>query len=334
MPVVDCYRVLTEASIDVNRGEFLTLSEEARLQVTDDVLTGLMKFITDKYNSLDFSEIERSAGDIDRFKYKSLIMENSKILKDIYESSQDPGARKYLDVIYAVDEVMRFLGEDREKIAALYRSGNGIIQLMYTSLVAACLYSIGILVSNTIRFVTTDQDADCTVMFDEIPGTIKHVHIKNVLAARSSINDMHQLVKEYHKQSKLSESVEAIAIGALITGFVIYLIPKIIILIREIIYSIYFHRVKTAEMIGVQIDLLNVNIESLEAGRGNKKVIARQKNIVEKLKKWQNRVAVKNDMVNSMVLTQKNRENQSLKIDKNSPIVRDPGSFNASDLMI
>ena len=58
--------ILAEAVEVVNRPFVLNMSEAAQLQVTDEVLTGMMKFITDKYNSLDFGEIERSAGDISR----------------------------------------------------------------------------------------------------------------------------------------------------------------------------------------------------------------------------------------------------------------------------
>ena len=70
MVQVDYLKVLSETGIDVDRPLFRSLSEDAKFQVTDDVLTGMMKFITDKYNALDFGEIERSAGDIEKFKYR------------------------------------------------------------------------------------------------------------------------------------------------------------------------------------------------------------------------------------------------------------------------
>ena len=67
--------VLQESGIDINARTYNYLSEAAQLKVTDDVLTGMMKFITDKYNALDFGEIEKSAGDISRFKYAAIIQE-------------------------------------------------------------------------------------------------------------------------------------------------------------------------------------------------------------------------------------------------------------------
>lgn len=336
----NCAKVLTECGVPFQSSAIAFLSEEAKLQVTDEVLTGMLRFITDKYNSLDFSEIEKSAGDIGKFRYTTVLRENAATLRSIYEASPDPGAAKYTEVANAVDTVLEHLFANRSRYSTLYKSGNGMIQLLYTSLVAACVYSIGILISNTIRFVTTEQSTECQVLFDEIPGSIKHVHIQNILSAARSTGDFNKLLdtceSQLKKGSSMHESVTAasIAVGAAAVGLIVAMIPKIIILIREIIYSVYFNRVKLSEMLGVQIDLLNTNIESLEAGRGSKKVIARQKKIVEKLTKWKNRVAVRTDSTTSMVAVQKRKEANALKIDSDSPIIQAPGTFDAGSLML
>ena len=319
-------QVLTEAGFDVTRSDFLLLSEANQVQVTDEALTGMMKFITDKYNSLDFSEIEKSAGDITRFKYYQLILENCQILREIYDSAKDQGADKYLKVVVSIEEVMRHLMDRRQQYTTLYRSGNGVVQLLYTSLVSAALYATGTLVCNTIRFVTTEKDTPCEVLYDEIPGAVKHIHIKNILSAADDIQTINKVLDTFSSsttRAKMSESVTLSAgtIAIMTIGGVILLIPKIIVLIREIIYSIYYSRVKMAEMLELQQDLLKTNIESLEAGRGNKKVIARQKKIAQKLETWKNRVALKMDSTETLKRTQERKENASLKIDRNSPLM-------------
>lgn len=339
MVQVDYLKVLSETGIDVDRPLFRSLSEDAKFQVTDDVLTGMMKFITDKYNALDFGEIERSAGDIEKFKYKDMLYENIETLSSIYSNASDTGATRYLEVCTAVRNVLNFLREYRNEFRTQYQAGNGMIQLLYTSLVAGCIYSVGILVSNTIRFVTTEQETDCQVLYDEIPGTIKHVHIKNILAASNDLATYEKLLRTYGQrgtQQAMHESISAGAVAAVVLGIgaVIMLIPRVLVIIREIIYSVYYTRVKVADMIAVQVDLINTNIESLEAGRGNKKVIAKQKRIVDKLVKWQNRIAVKVDTVNTMVAMQKKRENTSMRIEQNSPIMMDPGALAAGDLLL
>lgn len=329
---------LIEAGFPIARGTLFGLNEAAQLKVTDDVLTKMMKFITDKYNSLDMSEIEKSAGDIKRFKYTGIIQENIDILENVYQNSTDLGAEKYLEVCRSAENVLAFLHKRSNDFSVLYKSGNGFIQLLYTSLVAACIYSIGVLISNTIRFVTVEQDTDCQVLFDEIPGTIKHVHIKNIVAAAKDIGTMDRILDEMMNQSKkrVNESVVVTAgvVALLVLGGIILLVPRIIILIREIIYSIYHTRVKISDMLALQTELVRTNIESLEAGRGNKKIIARQKRIADKLEKWKDRLAIKMDTTEVAVKMQKTRENKELALDRDSPLVQEINNEFGSGVMI
>ena len=323
---------LIECGFEVNKSDFIYLNEANQIQITDDALTGMMKFITDKYNSIDFGEIEKSAGDITRFKYTKMLEDNLETLDSVYKNASvtDPGAKKYVEVILHCRTVLNFLQNNRMMFSALFKGGNGMIQLLYTSLVAGIIYCTGILVSNTIRFVTTEKDTDCEVLFDEIPGTIRHCHIKNMAYAYNSLSNFEKYLNECYKvqiqKRGINESIGTVAfvIGGVVIG--ISLIPNIINLIREIIYSIYCSRTKISEMLAVQQELLKTNIESLEAGRGNKKVIARQKKIAEKLEKWKNRFAMKADTTDNLKRTQMKKENETLRIDKDSPLMNPDNS--------
>lgn len=323
---------LIECGFEVNKSDFIYLNEANQVKITDDALTGMMKFITDKYNSIDFSEIEKSAGDINRFKYTKMLEDNLETLDSVYENAvvTDPGAKKYVEVILHCRTVLNFMRNNRMMFSALFKAGNGMIQLLYTSMVAGIIYCTGILVSNTIRFVTTEKDTDCEVLFDEIPGTIRHCHIKNMAYAYNSLSNFEKYLNECYavqiQKRGINESIGTIAfvIGGVIVG--ISLIPNIINLIREIIYSIYCSRTKISEMLAVQQELLKTNIESLEAGRGNKKVIARQKKIAEKLEKWKNRFAMKADTTDNLKRAQIKKENETLRIDKDSPLMNPDNS--------
>lgn len=320
--------------------QFNFLSEAAQVQVTDNVLMEMFKFVTDKYNSLDFGEIERSAGDLSRFQYRDLIETNAQTLMNIYELSTDPGAKVYIDTINDINTVYRFLMNRRDKISFLYKKGNGVIQLMYTSLVAGMLYALTALINNTIRFVTVDQDADIEVLFDEIPNSQKEIHIRNIRNCARDIKSFESLVDKLYDTEKsgtpIQESVSGVVLGVMIAAGVIYLIPKIIVLIREIIYSIYYARVRIADVIGVQIELIRTNIESLEtSGRGkeNKKVIARQKRVVDRLEKIQKKLVRNMDAADSLTKIQVKKENAAIHVEKDSVYVS-PTATDTSSLMI
>ena len=337
MPRLNMYKALIEAGIEVDKVTFTLLDEANQVRVADEALTNMMKFITDKYNSIDFGEIERTAGDYKKFKYIGMIDENLNMLRNVYENSPDEGAKKYLEVINSCFIVREHLLANGAIYTTLYKQGNGLAQLMYTSLVAALIYAIGIMVSNTIRFVTSEKDAECEVLFDEIPGSIKHIHIKNVNAAANDIDSFTKLLNEMAKPSirnTMSESI-SIPVGALLAiGAVIILAPRIIYIIRSIIYSIYYNRVKFSDMLGVQANLVRANIESLEGRKGDKKVIARQKRIADQLEKWKNRIAIKFDGVEAMQNQQIRREDSTLKIDKNSSILYPNPEISGAGLLI
>ena len=150
-----------------------------------------------------------------------MLYENIETLSSIYSNASDTGATRYLEVCTAVRNVLNFLREYRNEFRTQYQAGNGMIQLLYTSLVAGCIYSVGILVSNTIRFVTTEQETDCQVLYDEIPGTIKHVHIKNILAASNDLATYEKLLRTYGQrgtQQAMHESISAGAVAAVVLG--------------------------------------------------------------------------------------------------------------------
>ena len=322
----DIFKALVEAGVTIKASDIAFLSEDAKIKVADATLTEMFKFVTDKYNALDFSEIERSAGDIRKFKYRELIMSNAVILDDIYKESSDPGAEKYREVIRSVSKVNGWLGGNAGVISELYRGGNGVVQMIYTSTVAAMIYGVSALITNTIRFVTTETDSDMEVVFEEIPGSIRQVHIRNLLNLSNDIESFNKVIQAFSKNDKTIKMNEAVttssvAIAIMAIGGVIYLIPKIITLIREIIYSVYYSRVKMQNMLELQISLIRTNIESLEAGRGNKKVIVRQKRIADQLEKLKTKLSVKLDTADALSKVQQKKENQSLHLDRNSPLV-------------
>jgi len=345
-------RALSEAGIEFDvsqRSHFLCLDEANQLRVADNVLSDMMKFITDKYNAIDFREIEKSAGDFSRFRYATMIMDNAKTLHEIYSTTPDQGAHKYLEVINAITDVSERLIAQKKSISELYRSGDGMTQLVYTSLVTSLISSIGILVANTIRFVTTEQTADCEVLFDEIPNTFKHVHIKNVLAAPKAMDNFaiyQNMVIEAKRNGAMNESITLAAvtkiIGAIASAFghagagaaassavsgaatavagtaasvvvPIVAIAALILFSRDIIYAVYYGRTKISDYLAQQEAMIRTNIEALKRRGASDKVIARQAKWADILGKLSKKIGVKNDTAEANARAAKRKEDEEIK---------------------
>lgn len=330
------YKALVEAGVTVDIAHFMHLDEAARIQVTDKVMTDMFKFITDKYNSIDFSEIEKSAGDYKRFKYLQLVDENVQVLQSIYSANADKdGAKKFLGTLEDINTCSRFLIDNREQFMYLYRTNTGFAQLIYTCMVSSIVYSVSALVAQTIRFITLEDDDDLSIVYDEMNNAAKNIHVKNVSNAAKSIPNIKKYIDLAYQEKKASLS-ESITLASIVTAVssnpavavasvaaaIILLIPRIIPFIREVIYSIYFSRVNIAQAIGIQVELIRTNIETLESsGRGTKKIIARQRSIANKLEKLQNIVAVRTLNAKPMMTREMSQENRRLNIPKNSEMV-------------
>lgn len=322
---------LEEAGVTVDHGYYAFLDEATKVKVTDNVMVDMFKFITDKYNSIDFSEIEKSAGDYKRFKYADLIDTNIETLRNVYLSSSEPGAQKFIVTLNNMQMIVEFLKMNREKISYLYKNKDGIAQLIYTSLTSSLIYGVSTLVAQTIRFITLEDDTEVSVVYDEMNNAAKNIHIKNISTAANSIKSINQYIDTAYNNRRNKVANESITLAsitasglgpaAIAFGAAILILPRIIPMIREIIYAIYYSRVNIAQALDVQISLVNTNIESLEqSGRGNKKIIAKQRNIVKKLQKLQNIVAVKTDDAKSLTSRKINEENRTLHIDRESEL--------------
>ena len=208
----DMVSVLKEAGIDMNYYKLRRLDEAKGIEVADSVLTGMFKFITDKYNSLDFKEIEASAGDYKKFKYNRMLHTNLVTLDKIYTSTDDDGAEKYRQIIDNIYKIIDWLVQRRSDISYLYKKRKGSVQMVYTSTVAAIVYAIAALISNTIRYVTVDKNADMEVLFDEIPNSFKNIHIKNINAIADSLTDFNKFIDGLIENEKKG-LVEAVNVG-------------------------------------------------------------------------------------------------------------------------
>lgn len=317
------------------------LDEATAVQVADSILSDMFKFITDKYNSLDFKEIENSRGDYSRFKYRAMIDENLKTLLAIYRSSNDSGANKYRALISDINEIIKWLDANRKDISYLVMKRRGIIEVTYTTMVASVLFGVAALVANTIRAVTVDKGADLEVLFDEVPNAYKNVHIQNITNIAKSLPDFTQLLvstRNYEKKHVMTEAARVEDFANLLTkgaaavsklapkgstrrkvigaaaavAAVVWAAPKIFMLVRQVIFVWYYSRATISEAIELNATLIKANIEVLENTGGSPKVITAQRAMMEKLQRLALVIANKSDRGEILAKREIARENDKL----------------------
>lgn len=326
------------------------LSEAQFHGMNENLLAKMFESVGQKYNEIDFSEIEKSKGDFRKFKYRNLIMQNQAMLEDLYSSNEDPQVQSMVKYTQGVAKIIKGMEENAVAFTDLY--DNSIISVLYNTSVATVIYATTLLLSTTVRFVTIDKDTDIEVIIDSLPNAEKNIFLSNVpKLAEAYQSDIPKMLVEVGKQKHkaisetavidqdpfaINEAVFTVPLFLIVVPVVAIALTKVIPIIREIIYGIYHIRVSMEQAIDYQVDLISANIEMLEdkslsdnskGKKKYKKIIANQRRIVNKLDKIKKAVSIKFDVAENQAKKDIVRDNREL------GEIR-PVKSNSSDLMI
>lgn len=334
-------RVLSEG-FDKRLDKMAALNEASFTSLNEAILTKMFEAIGDKYNEIDFSEIEKSKGNFNKFKYKNLLVQNCELLNSLYAGNSDPSVRSMVEYTKHASYLLNRLSDLSSDFELLY-SVSAPVAIIYNTTVANLIYSITLLLSMTVRFVTVDKNSDIEVIIDTLPSADKHLFIANLpKLAKAYEKDVPKLLEDTKANMKknISESYDpntvvmnelstAVTIGIIAAGSILVL-TKLVFVIREVIYSIYNARISIENALEYQIDLLSANIEMLEddiqtASKDHKKkytkVVAKQRRIVEKMDKIKRVVSIKFDVASNGARKEIARENRQLNIDTRNKVV-------------
>lgn len=336
---------LLNESVGISMSSMTILSESKFETMNENILSKMFESVGQKYNEIDFTEIQKSGGSFRKFKYYNLLLSNVELLNNLYLNNPDPEVQAMKKYVDAINSVMMGLSLNEKKFVELY--DNPIVGVIYDTSVASLIYTTTLLLSTTIRFITTDKDSDIEVIMDNIPSSDKKIFLPNILKLADAFKqDIPNLLNEMLKAKGKAISETYVVVlesniyneGVITVPLIILAIPavaiaatKIIPIIRELIYGIYQIRVTMEQAIEVQIDLISANIEMLEdrSYRDNtqkkkyKKVIARQRKIVDKLDKVKRAISIKFDVAENQARRELISSNKEFVDEKTSSVRND-----------
>jgi hypothetical protein len=325
-------KALSEA-VNVKSIGLSVMNENQFNGLNENILAKMFESIGQKYNEIDFSEIEKSKGSFSKFKYNNLIFQNMQMLDDLYMNNTDPSVVAMAKYTSACRNVGSGLLNNEARFVAMY--DNPVVAVLYNTSVATLIYTTTLLLSTTVRFVTIDKDADIEVIIDNLPNAEKNIFLGNIVKLAAAYeNDIPKFLNEMEKATKktisetavidndpmvVNEAAITVPLFILAIPAAMFALTKIIPLIRELIYGMYHIRVSIENALDYQIDLISANIEILEdrnlttpkEKRKYKRVIARQRKIVEKLDKIKKAVSIKFDVAENQAkkeIVKANRE--------------------------
>lgn len=302
---LDIIKFLNENAMNINHN---VLNESVQGNLSDAVLGKMFELTVGKYSKIDFSDIERSRGDITKIKYYTNLRECIDILLDIHSvSNKIPG-------ILAVSMALSNMLNLKKPFEHAFRTKNNVAVIVYNTVMYSIMEATSYLIATSVDFAKNDSDTEFTVNI--YTDSKQHMLIEQLVKFNKTIDDgsLLKFIKETENitPDSLHESTvantlidkgitKAIELGtkawsnkgvrtgikvAAASGAIIWVACNIVPFIREMIYWIYKTRQKIADAAEIQAEFLETNIEILKSqdSENNQKIISKQEKHIKRFK--------------------------------------------------
>lgn len=266
------------------------MNESAQSNLSDAVLGKMFELTVGKYNKIDFSEIERSRGDVTKIRYYKNLNECINTLIDIHAVTNK------IPSILIVSDALNNLVTLKNTFEYNFRIKNNAAIMIYNSIMYAIMMATSYIIAvsidiskeetahgaNSVKVYQMDDKSLClihslaafnaSVADNTLNKFLKESANKNQEVQTESVVDaglkiakvaLNNAEKFGFDRSKVAKVGKGVAVAGL-TLFALYLGTRIIPIIREIVYWVFRSRQKISDAAALQAKFLELNIESLE----------------------------------------------------------------------
>ena len=293
------------------RRELFGLTEAEMNHVNNNMINKLFNAAIEKAH-IDFDDIPKSKGDITKYSgYKSMV-ESLKVLKDI--------SIKYSHKIPEIDIIEKSLDgivANRNLFERGIKLNKDYIILQYNTLVMSCVIATSSLITSYVDYVKRVDKVEFTIINPKSnPGQIC---IENLSKFNKSVasGDFAKVMNGIINSGKEGFTGTAAAISTVIIAGAIIGVT----FMRDIIYYVYYSRVKLAEYLRVQALFLELNKNIINSQGYNMsadkkdKVLKNQAELIVKLKDVADKIDVSDKLATSNMKTEIKKENSGWKLD-------------------
>lgn len=271
------------------------LNESAQEQLSDAVLSKMFDLTIGKYNKIDFSEIERSRGDVTKIKYYKNLDECITTLIDIHQVTNK------IPSILVVSDALNNLRSLKKEFEYNFRIKNNAAIMIYNTIMYAIMMSTSYIIAASISISkdNTNSDTAEVKVYEMDSKALSLISALNSFNKSVSDSSLYKFMKEaaVNVQSESTEILEeafvknfvedakyayglipdntkavigdklkkvwkpVAAIGISVAA--IYLATKIVPLIQIIVYQIFRCKQKISDAAALQAKMLELNIETL-----------------------------------------------------------------------
>lgn len=291
------------------RKVLLAVNEADQNKVLVSLTSKLYDNVVDRVDDIDFGEIERSRGDIEKLpNFETLHECLNNMARLLIEFKQDT---KPVDTIAeSVSDII----ESKGIWTKAYAVNAELPMITYNTIVLAIIEATSYMVSMCVDFVKSPSQDTMQIMIDKSALTKSKGHLlfKNLESFNEAYRKgqvtkaMEHILDETVSKKTIDTSKKnflgfgvytggaAVAAVVGIAGLLFCIIP----IIRELIFLFFYYRVRVSEFFDVQADLLQVNSYNVENNRldlnkeERKNISKKQMKVAEDFRKIARKIAI------------------------------------------
>lgn len=287
------------------RRELSELLETSLDKVSNVMLANLYKSAIDK-SHVDFGSIPKSAGDITKYEgYKSM-SDCLAVLTEI-----DSKNTLKINEIYVVEAAINNIINFRDYFEKGFKLNKNFVKMQYNLLVASCVEAVSILISSFVEFVKKVDRIEFAVIGSKLyQGSLSIENLKYFNRTVSSGEYVKMLSFMIESDSENLLGGGTVLVSAAVIGGIIAAVMSL----REMIFYMYYSRMKLSDYLKTQALFLEINKHALEANtnipaKKKQDILRKQENVIKKLTTWSDKIRVNNTMTTTT--TKKNIENEN-----------------------
>jgi hypothetical protein len=263
------------------RSRFMSMTEAEQVTVGRNLVDRIYVTIAEKYNEVDFENIPASKGDITKLPEYANLKASLTLLAEIEKSSNQS-----IPEIKVLTDALQYLEMFSNDFYMGFVKKNASIIMTYNLLAMSVICGTSLMISVLVDYVNLgNTDSVQVIINTKYRKGQKYLLIDSLnqfcVQARNGA-----FKRNLTAMAKPAPIQEAVLTSIAFYSAAVFAAFTIIPLIKELIYLFYFSRMKISEAAKIQADLLNANIQSVQAsGKATDKMVRIQSWFADKLSK-------------------------------------------------
>nr|DAW33882.1 MAG TPA: hypothetical protein [Caudoviricetes sp.] len=314
-----------ESMLILSENETLSYRESKDLQaVLEDVNSPVTRKLEEKLfqsvidkKHIDFGGIPKSKGNIKDYEGYSAMEGTLNTIKDLAAENRAGDVIKYVDIVQKAIENISNMSISYQKG---FQAKNEYIAMEYNSYVYFCVEATTALIYSFVEYVKR-PDSDTLVM------AIKNSKLRadefyfeqlkkfNMVCDTQGVNYRKMLDSMSNSRDNFIGTTAVIGMATVMAAAI-----AIIPITRAVVYQVYYLRGNISEQLDIQAQFMEMNKTCVEANSAltvqkKKEIVAKQENLVKRLRKLSDTIRVKSSKSVEVTTRETKNENKSLTID-------------------